>query len=151
MTRTAGLDLAEIAASTRLLPQRSQEMLRTLRRRVPFDAAWMALAEPMGSSYTCAASTDTDHRTLEYLSGPGMARDIEVTGTDRARPPLSVSDLPYPAADLPTWADCLIPAGLNEAPAVALYDRGGRHVGSLALLYGSGEPPSPVGRGLLRQ
>jgi len=147
----AGLELTEIADSTSPLPERSQEMLHNLRRHVPFDAAWLALADPMSSSYTALASTDLDHGTLEYLSGPKMAHDIEVTGTDRARPPLSVSDLPYPAADLPTWAECLHPAGLHEVLAIALFDSHRRHVGFLALLYGSQEPPSPVARRRLHQ
>jgi DNA-binding CsgD family transcriptional regulator len=151
MDETAGLALAEIAASTSPLPQRSQEMLQSLRRLVPFDAAWLALAEPMSNSYTFLASTDLDPRALEYLSGPKMAHDIEVTGTDRARPPLSPSDLPYPAADLATWAECLIPAGFHEALAVALFDSARRHVGFLALLYGSKESPSPVWRRRLHQ
>ena len=83
---------------------------------------------------------------MEFLSGPLMARDIEVTGTDRARPPLSPSDLPYPAEELPTWAECLIPAGIHEALAVALFAPAGRHVGFLALLSGSRQPPSPATR-----
>jgi DNA-binding CsgD family transcriptional regulator len=151
MDETAALDLAVVAASPGPLPQRSLEMLQNLRPLVPFDAAWLALADSMSSSYTSLASTDLDHGALEYLSGPKMARDIEVTGTDRARPPLSVSDLSYPAADLPTWAECLMPAGFHEVLAVALFDRGGRHVGFLALLYGSSQPPPSVMRRRLNQ
>jgi DNA-binding CsgD family transcriptional regulator len=117
---------------------------------VPFDAAWLALADPMSSSYTPLTGPDLDHGTLQYLSGPKTAHDIEVTGTDRARPPLSPSDLPYPATVLPTWAECLIPAGIHEALAVALFDRR-RHVGFLALLYSSKQPPSPVARRRLHQ
>src|SRR3954454_7025231 len=109
MEQTRSLELAEIADSTSPLSERTQQMLEGLRRLVPFDAAWLALADPMGSGYTSLASTDLDERTLQYLSGPRMAHDIEVTQTDRARPPLSPSDLPYPAGDLPTWAECLIP------------------------------------------
>src|SRR4051812_42292033 len=108
MEQTRSLDLAEIAEiadSTSSLSERTQEMLEKLRRLVPFDAAWLALADPMSSSYTSLASTDLDERTLQYLSGPKMARDIEVTHTQRDRPPLSPSDLPYPAAELPTWAE----------------------------------------------
>ena len=146
MNETASLELAEIAASTNPLPQRSQEMLDRLRRLVPFDAAWLALAEPMSRRYTPLASTDLDHGVLDYLSGPQTAHDIEVTGIDRARPPLSPSDLPYPATDLPTWAECLLPAGIHEALAVALFDTGRRHVGFLALCYGGTEPPSTVVR-----
>ena len=72
---------------------------------------------------------------MTLLAGPHMAHDIEATGCHRARPPLSPSDLPYPAVELATWADCLVPAGIHEALAVALI-AGGRHVGFLALLSG---------------
>src|SRR3712207_747682 len=101
MGRTATLELAEIAASTGPLAHRAQDMLASLRRFVPFDAAWLAVADSMGSSYTCVASADLDDSTLQYLSGPKTAHDIEVTHTDAGRPPLSPSDLSYPAADLP--------------------------------------------------
>src|SRR4051794_13197236 len=105
----------------------------------------------MSSSYTSLASTDIDESTLQYLSGPKMAHDIEVTHADRGRPPLSPSDLPYPASELPTWAECFIPAGFHEALGVALFDGGGRHVGHLALLSGSKQPPAPVMRRRLHQ
>jgi DNA-binding CsgD family transcriptional regulator len=146
MERAPTLELAEIATSTGPLPGRAQDVLETLRRVVPFDAAWLALADPMSSSYTSLASADLDARTLEYLAGPRMAHDIEVAGTDRARPPLSPSDLPYPATEIPTWAESFIPAGFHEALGVALFDGGQRHVGHLTLLYGSEQPPTPVVR-----
>src|SRR4051794_10662496 len=82
---------------------------------------------------------------------PQMARDIEATHADRRRPPLSPSDLPYPASELPTWAECFIPAGFHEALGVALYDGGERHVGHLGLLSCSKEPPPPVLRRRLHQ
>ncbi|MGY1634968.1 response regulator transcription factor [Geodermatophilus sp. SYSU D01186] len=151
MVTTPGLELAEIAASTGPLPRRAQEMLEVLRGLVPFDAAWLAVADPMSSSYTSVASADLDERTLQYLSGPTVAQDIEVTHTDGARPPLSPSDLPYPAADLRTWAECFIPAGFHEALGVALFDGGQRHVGHLALLFSSKEPPPLVVRHRLHQ
>jgi hypothetical protein len=121
MEQTRSLELAEIADSTRPLAERAQEMLEGLRRLVPFDAAWLALADPMSSSFTSVASTDLDDATLQYLSGPEITHDIEVTHTDRARLPLSPSDLPYPAKDLPTWAECFIPAGFHEALGAALF------------------------------
>jgi DNA-binding CsgD family transcriptional regulator len=151
MGKTAALELAEIAGSTGPLPERSLGMLQSLRNLVPFDAAWLAIAEPMSRRYTCMASIDLDESTLLYLSGPTMARDIEVTHPDRARPPLSPSDLPYPAADLPTWAECFIPGGFHEALGVALFDGARRHVGHLALLFSSKEPPPPIMRRRLHQ
>jgi DNA-binding CsgD family transcriptional regulator len=134
-------ELSEIAGSARSIPERAQSLLQTVRKVVPFDSAWMALADPLGQRYTSLASLDLDDATVAYLSGPLMAHDIEVTGTNRAGPPLSPSDLPYPAADLRTWAECLIPAGIHEALAFALFGPGGRHVGFVALLSESKTPP----------
>jgi DNA-binding CsgD family transcriptional regulator len=142
MEQTRSLELAEIADSTRPLAERAQEMLERLRRLVPFDAAWLALADPMSSSFTSVASTDLDDATLQYLSGPEITHDIEVTHTDRGRLPLSPSDLPYPVGDLPTWAECFIPAGFHEALGAALFQSGQRHVGHLALLFRGEQPPT---------
>ena len=151
MSKTPRLELAELAPSTDPLAERAQEMLESLLHLVPFDAGWLALADPMSSRYTSLASTALDEGTLQYLSGPKTAHDIEMTQTDRARPPLSPSDLPYPAGELPTWAECLLPAGFHKALAVALFDSGKRHVGFLALLFSSTQPPPPVMRRRLHQ
>jgi DNA-binding CsgD family transcriptional regulator len=140
------LELTVIASSTGPVPQRAESLLHALRRVVPFDGAWMALADPQSNSYTPLASADLDAATLEYMSGPRMARDIELTGADRSRAPLSPSDLPYPAEELPTWADCLIPVGFHEALGIALYGPGGRHIGFMTLLSSSKEPPSQEAR-----
>jgi DNA-binding CsgD family transcriptional regulator len=138
--------LAETAASAATTDARARAMLEVLRRIVPFDGAWLALADPLSRSYHSLASVGLDVATEEFLSGPLMARDIEATGTDRARPPLSPSDLPYPADELQTWAECLMPAGIHEALAVALFAPTGRHVGFLALLSGTHEPPTAESR-----
>jgi len=138
--------LAETAASAGTTSERAQALLGALRPVVPFDAAWLALADPLGSSYSSLASTDLDDRVVDFLSGPVNAHDIEVTGADRDRAPLSPSDLPYAAEELPTWAECLIPSGIHEALVVALFAPGGRHAGYLALLYGSRTPPTAAVR-----
>src|SRR4051794_18128625 len=88
--------LAETAASTGTTAERGQALLEVLRRLVPFDGAWLALADPLGHGYHSLASVNLDGPTVEFLSGPWMARDIVVTATDRARPSLGPSDLPYP-------------------------------------------------------
>lgn len=139
---TDELVLAETAASKGTIPERAQALLDVLRPVVPFDAAWVASADPLGPGYESLASVDLDASTVRFLRGPLMAHDIEVTGTDRSRPPLSPSDLPYPADELPTWAECLTPAGIVEALAVALFSATGQHVGFLALLSGSRQPPT---------
>ena len=149
MTEALVPDLAEIATTPGPLPERAQSLLHALGRYLPFDAAWMALAQPRGQGYVSLASTSLDERTVDYLSGPKMAHDIEVTGADRPRAPVSPSDLPYPAAELPTWAECLIPAGYPEALALGLFAQGARHVGFLALLSARAQPPSKEARHLL--
>ncbi|MBV9823605.1 MAG: helix-turn-helix transcriptional regulator, partial [Actinobacteria bacterium] len=151
MIGASALRLAEIAAGSGDLPERAEALLLELRRHVPFDASWLALADPLGTGYTSLASTSLDEGTVRYLSGPKMAHDIEVTGTHRNRPPLSPSELPYPAEELPTWAECLHPAGYHEALAVPLFAPGSRHVGFLALLSTERQPPTPAMRRRLRR
>jgi DNA-binding CsgD family transcriptional regulator len=151
-TDPSAVALSEVAASSDPLPKRAEAMLGALRRMIPFDGAWLALVDPQHNSYSTLASTDLSDSTLQYLCGPDMARDIDITGTNRKQPPLSPSDLPYSASELPTWAECLIPGGYREALAIALFapdDQ--RHVGFLALLSGDTRPPGPTIRRLLGQ
>jgi DNA-binding CsgD family transcriptional regulator len=143
VTRNAALQLAEIAGRPGPVHARAQTLLDELHRHVPFDGAWMALAEPGRTGYTSVASTDLDRSSLRYLSGPQMARDIEMTGADRKRPPTSLSDLPYSSSDLRTWAECLLPAGFHEALSVGLFEDGGRHVGFMTVLFRRADPPPP--------
>src|SRR4051794_2398024 len=79
----ADLDVAEIAASSLALPRRAEQMLTVLRRLVPFDGAWLALADPRHPRYTTAAAADLADSTLTFFTSPQQARDIEATGTDR--------------------------------------------------------------------
>ncbi|NHT17527.1 helix-turn-helix transcriptional regulator [Cellulomonas sp. IC4_254] len=126
--------------------ERAHEMLGVLRRVVPFDAAFLAFADPCERRYYSLTTVDLDEAAVRFLEGPQVARDIELTGTDRARPPLGPSDLPYPAKELPTWAECLIPSGLREGLGVALFAGEGRHVGHLAVLTARPAPPSAATR-----
>ncbi|MBV9832309.1 MAG: helix-turn-helix transcriptional regulator [Marmoricola sp.] len=146
MNESPAVRLSEIAATPGRLQDRGHALLTELRRHLPFDSAWLSLAEPQGTGYISVAGSSLDPSVETYLSGPQMARDIEVTGTNRDRAPLSPSDLPYPAEELETWADCLIPAGYHEALAVALYVPGRGHVGFMALLSGSSRRPDERAR-----
>jgi DNA-binding CsgD family transcriptional regulator len=141
-----GSTLARIAASPDPLPQRALALLMALRSVVPFDAAWLALADPLCSSYSSLASVDLDAGIVAFLSGPQTARDIEAAGVDRDQPPVSPSDLPFSAEELPTWSDHLLPAGFHESLGVGLFAAGGRHVGFLTVLSGSSEPPTAAVR-----
>jgi DNA-binding CsgD family transcriptional regulator len=138
--------LAQTAASAGTTSERARVLLEVLRRAIPFDAAWIALSDPFSSSYWSLASADLDDRVRDFLGGPLTAHDMEVAGSDRDRPPVTRSDLPPAIQELPTWSDCLVPAGIHEALAVALFAPEGRLVGFVALLSGSRQPASPAMR-----
>jgi len=145
--------LAATAASDGTTAERAQALLCALRPLVPFDGAWLALTDPVADCYQSLASVDLDDPTVEFFSGPSLLRGVEDTGADPGCPPFSPSaagwsrtgrrlDLPGPVEKLPTWAECTMPAGRKEALAVALFAPRGRHVGLLALLSASQQPPS---------
>src|SRR4029450_10455444 len=98
MTEAPALHLAEIADRPGPLPERAQAMLHELGRLVPFDASWMAMADPLSAGYISLASTGLDQPTLEYLSGPKMAHDIVATGTNRDRLPMGAAERAHRAA-----------------------------------------------------
>jgi DNA-binding CsgD family transcriptional regulator len=142
-------DIVQIATSTVPPPERAQGLLDGLDRWLPFEAAWLALRDPVSNRYATVGSTGLDRSVLGYLTRPSVAQEIELTGLDRCGPPLSVADLPLPVEELPTWAECLIPAGFRDGLAVALFDPGGLHVGFLGVLSSGHEPPPAPLRDLL--
>ncbi len=139
-------EMLEVAASTAPLPERARDLLQWLTGWLSFEAAWLALADPRSNVYATAGSAGLDQSVLDYLDGPAMAQEIELTGLNRDRPPVSVTELPVAVDELPAWAECLTPAGFREGLAVALFEPGGQHVGFLGLLSSGNEPPSTVTR-----
>ncbi|TKV60478.1 response regulator transcription factor [Nakamurella flava] len=142
----AALLFAEPAAETGTTSERGTALLEVVRREIPFDGAFLAIADPPTHGYFSVTGLDLDSSTVEFLSTSQFARDLEVTGADHDVPPVSPSDLPFPAADLPTWADHLIPAGIHEGLGIGLFAADGRHVGHLAVLFGSRQRPSTMNR-----
>jgi len=138
-----GGDLAEAATSSEPPARRAEQFLTLLRRVIPFDGAWLGLADPFHPSYTMLASLDLADPVLECLAGPQGARDMEETGADRLVRPWSPSDMPFPVDELPGWAECLIPAGYRGGLALAVHASGGRHVGFLGLPWAGREAPTP--------
>ncbi|GAA1521172.1 helix-turn-helix transcriptional regulator [Kribbella lupini] len=143
--------MTEIAASTSPLPDRARTLLERLDRWVPFDAAWVALTDPRAKVYAPIGSSGLDRSVTAYLDRPAVAEEIELTGLNRDRPPVSTADLPVGVDELATWTECLAPAGFREALGVPLFEPCGRHVGILGLLYSSREPPAPATRDRLGQ
>jgi len=138
--------MIDIAGSTAPLLERAQEVLQTLSRCIPAEAAWLAVSDPRSNVYATVGSTGLDRSVLDYLDRPAVAQDIQAAGVNRTRPPMSVRDIPVSADELPTWAECLGPAGFRESLGVALFEPGGPYMGILSLLFSSDERPSAAMR-----
>src|SRR3954451_15536880 len=144
------VDLTEVAVSHQPLTERADELLARLRRIVPFDSAWMAHVDVLRGSYRTVCEYDLDQRVCDYLAGPSTADDIDAARANRPGPPMSPSDLPCPKEEFETWGECLVPAGYEEALAVALWGSDRRHIGYLALLS-EDRPPEPEARQVLHK
>jgi len=139
--QAAELLLAETATSAGTTSERAHTLLEVLRRIVPFDGAWLALADPLGQGHHGLASVDLDVQAVELLSGALAARDLAFSGVNRARATAIPSDRP----ERPTPSQ--IPeARIPEALTLALAAPARRHVGVLALLTGSRMTPLPAAR-----
>lgn len=136
------IGMTEIAGSAAPLLDRAQEVLQRLSRCIPSEAAWLALSDPRSNVYATVGSTGLDRSVVEYLDRPAVAREIKLTGVNRNRPPVSVGELPMPADQLSTWAECLAPAGFREGLGVALFEPCGPYMGILSFLFSSDERPS---------
>lgn len=128
---------------------RAEALLEPLRGVLPFDAAWLALCDDQRRGHRSLVSTGWDRRTAAYLDGPVLVDEIEQLGMHRSTIPLRVADFPAPAAELRSWAECLLPAGLREGLGTCLFTADGRQVGFLGLFTESPSAPSDDARDLL--
>jgi DNA-binding CsgD family transcriptional regulator len=129
--------------------KRAVAMLEPLHRLLPFDGAWLALCDDQRRGHRSLVSIGWDRRTAAYLDGPVLVDEIEQLGMTRTHIPLRVADLPTPASELRSWAECLLPAGFREGLGMCLFAAGGRHLGCLGLFTESAAVPSDAARDLL--
>jgi DNA-binding CsgD family transcriptional regulator len=151
MRDPSAVQLVELATSAAPLLERAQGLLESLAEFVPSDATWLALADPQSNVHATVGSIGLDGPVLDYLDRPEVAREIRLAGINRALPPFSLGELPTPAEELPTWSECLIPAGFHEAMGVPLFEPGGPYLGMLTLLFSSRQPPSAAMRERMSQ
>lgn len=142
-------EMLDIAASNLPLVQRAEALLASLERWLPIEATWLALSDPQSNVYETVGSTCLEPSVLDYLDRPSVSREIRSAGLNQNRPPVSLSELPIAAEELPTWAECLIPGGFREGLGVPLFESGGPYLGMLTLLFTSAERPSPTLRDCL--
>ena len=144
-------EIVDIVASTLPLLERARGLVESLNSWLPVEAIWLTLSDPHSQAYATVGSTGLERAVLDYLDRPTVAREIQLAELNQDRPPVAVTELPVAIEDLPTWAECLIPAGFRDGLAVPLAEPGGPYLGMLSLLYSSTEPPSGVLRDSLGQ
>ena len=114
-------EMRDIATSTLPLLERARGLLESLDRWLTADAIWLALSDPQSNVYATVGSTGLDRSVLDYLDRLSVSREIQLAELNQNQPPVSVTELPVAVEELPTWADCLIPAGFREGLGVPLY------------------------------
>lgn len=142
-------ELIEIATSSVPLLERAQGLADSLDRWLPVEATWLTLCDPQSNVYATVGSTGLERSVLDYLARPSVGQEIQRTELNQDRPPVSLAELPVDVEELPTWTDCLIPAGFREGLGVPLVEPGGPFLGMLTLFFSSGEPPSAALRARL--
>lgn len=143
--------MLEVAASHAPLLDRARSLVESLETWLPVDAIWLTLSDPGSTALVTIGSSGLEQPVLDYLQQPSVAAEIRLADLNRERPPICVTELPVPVGELPTWADCLIPAGFENGLVVPLCEPGGPFVGMLSLLFTDGAaPPTGLRRELAR-
>ncbi|WP_240615746.1 helix-turn-helix transcriptional regulator [Nakamurella deserti] len=143
------VEVAQISVMPGPPAERAAALLEPLHQLLPFDGAWLALADEDHRGHHSLVSTGWDRRTAAYLDGPILVDEIEQLGMTRPHTPLRVADFPTPVSELRSWAECLTPAGFRECLQMGLFTADGRPMGFVGLFTGSATVPSDAARDLL--
>ena len=122
-----------IAAALDNLAERAEALLALMQRVIPFEAGFIALLPPGDHVHVPLSRHGYDDRTNGYLDSPAFLQDLELGGQRRTRRPVQHVDSPMPQAEIPVWADYLLPAGFRGALGVALFTPEGRYLGLLGV------------------
>ncbi|HWG98260.1 MAG TPA: helix-turn-helix transcriptional regulator [Pilimelia sp.] len=144
-------DVAGIASTRDSPAQRAEALLAPLRRITPFDAALIALFDPERRRQVPLLRHGYGDKVRQFLTGEPLTGDVDRVGLQRPGRPLRGSDMPVPLDTLPTWSQCLSPAGYRETVGVALCTPDGRYLGLLGTHSESRRPASNAACALLHR
>lgn len=125
------------------------EALEALRSIIPFAAVHVEAREvvragrtgPHGN-WSTVCSDGYPSSVTTWLSGPGLQRDLKVTGGHRHRRPVRWRDVGTDPLELPTIGEYLHPHGFREGASAALYTRDDDWTGCLHLSLGDAAHPN---------
>src|SRR3954466_14607354 len=114
-----------------------------MQRVVPSEAGFIALLLPDERGHVPLSRHGYDDRTGGSLDSPAFLQDLELGGQQRTRHPVQHVDSPVPQAEIPVWADYLLPAGFRGALGVALFTPDRRYLGLLGVTTERATPTDP--------
>jgi DNA-binding CsgD family transcriptional regulator len=138
LTETTG-----IAAAPGTFAERAEPLLALMQRVVPSEAGFIALLPPDEPAHVALSRHGYDDRTNGYLDSPEFLQDLELGGQRRTGHPVQHVDSPVPQAEIPVWADYLLPAGFRGALGVALFTADRRYLGLLGVTTERAGPTGP--------
>jgi DNA-binding CsgD family transcriptional regulator len=127
----AAVAVARIASGAGSVEQRAEELLASLQRLLPCDAAAVHVFDPQRNKFMAVASTGYDEPTQHYMRSAAFGKDVESVGLSRLRQPLSSDNLPIPRTELRGWTEFIEPSGLRDGVGVGLFYPDGRQLGLL--------------------
>ncbi|GGQ49790.1 GAF domain-containing protein [Couchioplanes azureus] len=149
----AGAALLDEIVEIALMPggpvERAQALVEPLRRITPCDAVLITAFDPERRLQTPLLRHGYHPMVSQALHGPRFTADVERAGLHGPRPPVRLCDLPVPAETLPTWSQCLYPAGFREGMGMGLFTRDGRYVGVVGTSSTDPTPATEEARDLL--
>ncbi|MEU7488921.1 hypothetical protein [Streptomyces sp. NPDC042319] len=142
--------MGRIASTPGVPALRAAAVLDRLRRLVPYEAGAVVLLIPREHMLVTVAERDCDAPLRAAATGRAALRDsdrIVACGPESAVHVCRNGDGP---AQLPGRRSLVRRSGRHHAVLVGLFTSGRRHLGFVVRLRGSGPPPPPAVRGLLR-
>jgi DNA-binding CsgD family transcriptional regulator len=136
-------EVTGIGAAPGSLAERAEALLAQVQRVIPFEAGFIALLPPGGSVHVPLIRYGYDDRTNGHLDSPEFLQDLELGGQRRTRRPVQHVDSLVPQAEIPVWADYLLPAGFRGALGVALFTTDRRYLGLLGVTTERATPTDP--------
>lgn len=134
----ATAELGEVVSAVLLGVAGVDEVLRALRRIVPFDAAMLSAYDPVRGVHRRLAQVGYDNRVASfansaYLSCPSYRVSLD------SPIPMRMRDYPFDFYDLPTYRKVLRPAGFAEG-ATAVLRRSGTNAQAGMLVISQHDP-----------
>ncbi|MET0763477.1 MAG: LuxR C-terminal-related transcriptional regulator [Blastococcus sp.] len=126
-------EVTGIASAPGTLAERAEALLAQVQRVTPFEAGFIALLPSGEDAHVPLTRYGYDDRTNGHLDSPGFLQDLELGGQRRTRRPVQHGDSLLPQAEIPVWADYLLPAGFRGALGVALFTPDHRYLGLLGV------------------